>query len=67
VEIQGGVQTTYRFCIAPEFSFSLRFGVDGISIFFIILTNIFIYFCILSLTTATPKLSEALIHLFFLQ
>lgn len=66
-EIQGGIQITYIFNIIPQFSFSLRLGVDGISIFFIILTNLFIYLCILSLSITTPKLSEALIHLFFLQ
>ena len=63
----GGFQETYRFSLIPSFTFALRFGVDGISLFFIILTNLFIFLCILSLNKATPRLNEALIHLFFLQ
>ena len=66
-EVKGGFQSTYSFYLVPSFSFSLRLGVDGISIFFLLLTNLFIYLCILSLNTTTLKLSEALIHLFFLQ
>jgi NADH:ubiquinone oxidoreductase subunit 4 (subunit M) len=66
-EVKGGFQSTYSFYLVPSFSFSLRLGVDGISIFFVLLTNLFIYLCILSLNTTTLKLSEALIHLFFLQ
>lgn len=66
-EVKGGFQSTYSFYLAPSFSFALRLGVDGISIFFVLLTNLFIYLCILSLNPSTLKLSEALIHLFFLQ
>jgi len=66
-EVKGGFQAVYTLFLIPSFSFSLKLGVDGISIFFILLTNIFIYFCIISLNVSTPKLREALIHLFFLQ
>lgn len=65
--VKGGFQSTYTLLLAPSFSFGLRLGVDGISVLFLILTNIFIYLCILSLNPGTPKLSEALFHLFFLQ
>ncbi len=63
----GGFQFTYSFQLIPSLPFSLRFGVDGISIFFILLTNIFIYLCILSLTQNTVRLKEVLLHLLFLQ
>lgn len=66
-EIKGGFQATYTLFLVPSFPFSLRLGVDGISIFFVILTNLFIYLCVLNLKTTTQKLSEALLHLFFLQ
>lgn len=64
---KGGFQETFQFNMLPSFGFSLRFGVDGISIFFIMLTNLFIFLCILSLNESTPRLVEALIHLIFLQ
>ena len=64
---KSGFQETFYFNIVPSFSIALRIGVDGISIFFIILTNLFIFLCILSLTPTTFKLSEALLYLFFLQ
>jgi NADH-quinone oxidoreductase subunit M len=66
-EVKGGFQWTYSFFLVPSLPFALRFGVDGVSIFFIILTNIFIYLCILSLNTSTLRLQEVLMHLFFLQ
>ena len=65
-EVLGGFQATYSFNIIPSFHFPLHLGADSISIFFILLTNFFIYLCILSLKVTTPKLSEALIYLFFL-
>jgi len=64
---KSGFQETFYFNIVPSFSIALRIGVDGISIFFIILTNLFIFLCILSLTPTTFKLNEALLYLFFLQ
>ena len=64
---KSGFQETFHFTLIPSFSFSLRLGIDGISIFFIILTNLFIFLCILSLTPSTFRLKEALLYLFFLQ
>lgn len=64
---KGGFQETFRFALIPSFSFALRLGVDGISLFFIILTNLFIFLCILSLNSNTYRLYEALLYLFFLQ
>jgi NADH-quinone oxidoreductase subunit M len=66
-EVKGGFQFSYNLIVIPSLSIGLRLGVDGISIFFILLTNLFIYLCILSLNVTTPRLSEALLHLFFLQ
>jgi len=63
----GGFQFTYVFNITPTLPYGLRFGVDGISIFFLLLTNIFIYLCILSLNKYTHRLKEVLLHLLFLQ
>ncbi len=64
---KSGFQETFYFSVIPSFSVAFRIGVDGISIFFIILTNLFIFLCILSLTPSTFKLNEALLYLFFLQ
>jgi len=66
-EAKGGFQAIYTFYVIPTLSFELRLGVDGISIFFLILTNIFTYLCILSLNSSTVKINEALIYLFLLQ
>jgi proton-translocating NADH-quinone oxidoreductase chain M len=66
-EVKGGFQSTYTLDFIPTYSLSLKLGVDGISIFFVILTNLFIYLCIFSLDLTTPKLAEALFHLFLLQ
>ena len=63
----GGFQFTYNFQLIPSLPFALRFGVDGISIFFILLTNIFMYLCILSLNSKTFELKNVLLHLLFLQ
>ena len=62
-----GFQEIFYFNVIPSFSVAFRIGVDGISICFIILTNLFIFLCILSLTPSTFKLNEALLYLFFLQ
>jgi len=64
---KNGFQDVAHFAFIPSFSFSLRLGVDGISIFFILLTNFFIFLCILSLSPKSPRLHEALLYLFFLQ
>ena len=65
--ILGGFQFINIFNITPTLMYGFRFGVDGISIFFILLTNIFIYLCILSLNINTTRLKEVLLYLFFLQ
>lgn len=64
---QGFSHDMLSISILPSFVISQRIGVDGLSVFFIILTNLFIFLCILSVNSKTPNLSELLIHLFFLQ
>jgi NADH-quinone oxidoreductase subunit M len=66
-EVKGGFQFSYSLIVIPSLSVGLRLGVDGISIFFVLLTNLFIYLCILSLNVSTSRLLEVLLHLFFLQ
>ncbi len=66
-EVKGGFQFTYTLYVIPSLPMGLRFGVDGISIFFVLLTNLFIYLCILSLNVNTLRLQEVLLHLLFLQ
>ena len=63
----GGFQSSFQFVLSPTIQFPLRFGVDGISLFFLILTNLFIFLCIFSLNVTTPRLHEVLLYLFFLQ
>lgn len=65
--VKTGFQDVVHFALRPSFSFALRLGVDGISIFFILLTNLFIFLCILSLSSNRTRLHEALRYLFFLQ
>lgn len=62
-----GFQETLTLPILPSISVVLRFGVDGISLPFILLTTLFQYLCILSLSPATPRLLDALLSLFLLQ
>ncbi len=64
---KGGFQETFRFALSSSFTFALRLGVDGISLFFLILTNLFIFLCIFSLNPTTNRLHEVLLYLFFLQ
>lgn len=65
--VKTGFQDVVHFSLRPSFSFALRLGVDGISIFFILLTNLFIFLCVLSLSAHMTRLHEALRYLFFLQ
>ena len=58
---------TVRVVLAPSFSIPLRLGIDGISRPFIILTNLTLYLCILSLSSSTPRLLEVLVALLALQ
>lgn len=62
-----GFQETLTLPILPSISVVLRFGVDGISLPFILLTTLFQYLCILSLSPSTPRLLDALLSLFVLQ
>lgn len=60
----------YKFSIflIPSLNFDILLGVDGISLLFILLTNLFIYLCILSLPhNYTKQFNEILIYLFLLQ
>ena len=68
-QTQGDFQHIYSLMLIPStiIPVTFRLGVDGISLFFVILTNIFIYLCILSLNKHTHRLKEVLLHLLFLQ
>lgn len=66
------VQSSYfwfKFSIflIPSLNFDILMGIDGISLLFILLTNLFIYLCILSLPENQKKMHEILIYLFLLQ
>jgi len=58
---------TVSIFLIPSLNFNILLGIDGISIYFILLTNLFIYICILSLSSYQMRLRENLIHLLFLQ
>jgi NADH-quinone oxidoreductase subunit M len=62
-----GFQETVVFQVIPSIFVNFRFGVDGISLPFILLTNLFQYLCILSLSPATPRILDAMLALFLLQ
>lgn len=62
-----GFQFQTQIFIIPALNFNVLLGVDGISIYFLILTNLFIYICILSLSNYQLRLRENLMHLFLLQ
>ena len=66
-QVKSGFQCTYSLFLIPSMTTALKFGVDGISLFFVLLTNIFIYLCILTLNKDTLRLKEVLLHLLFLQ
>lgn len=53
--------------LMPSMNFNILLGVDGISIYFLILTNLITYLCILSLEPTQKRFYEILIYLFFLQ
>ena len=61
-EIKGGFQSTYTIFFVPSFNFALKLGVDGISIFFVLLTNIFIFLCILNLNVSVHKITEVILY-----
>jgi proton-translocating NADH-quinone oxidoreductase chain M len=62
-----GFQFQTQIFLIPALNFNVLLGIDGISIYFLILTNLFIYICILTLSTYQVKLRENLMHLFLLQ
>lgn len=59
----------YQFAlnIIPNMKYDLVFGVDGISIYFIIMTNLFMYLCFLNVSYKDNKMIFMLIILLFLQ
>lgn len=60
----------YKFSVflIPSLNFDILLGIDGISLLFILLTNLFIYLCILSLPhNYTKQFNEILVYLFLLQ
>jgi len=58
---------TVRVVLAPSRRSPLRLGIDGISLPFIILTNLTTYLCILSLNSTTARILEAIFALLALQ
>ena len=62
-----GFQFQTQIFMIPALNFNILLGIDGISIYFLILTSLFIYLCILSLSNYQTKLRENLMHLFLLQ
>ncbi len=62
-----GFQFQTQIFIIPALNFNILLGIDGISIYFLILTNLFVYICILSLSNYQVRLRENLMHLFLLQ
>ena len=62
-----GFQFQTQIFMIPALNFNVLLGVDGISIYFLILTNLFIYICMLSLPNYQLRLRENLMHLFLLQ
>jgi NADH-quinone oxidoreductase subunit M len=62
-----GFQFQTNIFLLPSLDFNVMLGIDGISIYFLILTTLFIYLCILSLSPHQARLRENLMHLFLLQ
>jgi NADH-quinone oxidoreductase subunit M len=58
---------TVRVVLAPSAVTPIRLGIDGISLPFIVLTNLTIYLCVLSLNSSTPRILEAVVALVALQ
>ena len=53
--------------VVPSFNFEFALGIDSISLLFLLLTNLFIYLCILSLPTYQERFNEIMLYLIFLQ
>jgi len=62
-----GFQFVIKFLQIPVFNYELYIGVDGFSLYFILLTNIIIFFCILSLNSNFAQLRSFISLLFLLQ
>jgi NADH-quinone oxidoreductase subunit M len=68
-ERAGGFSSGLALTLAPATAFPLplHLGLDGLSLPFLLLTNLIQFLTILSLRPATPRLLEALLALLFLQ
>lgn len=62
-----GFQFVDKLLQIPVFNYEVLIGVDGFSLYFIILTNIIIFLCIVSLTPSTIQLRSLISLLFLLQ
>lgn len=57
----------WEFYLNPFSDLPMSFGIDAISWFFIILTNLFIFLCIFSIDYNLTRFKELIIYLFILQ
>lgn len=62
-----GFQFQTSVFLIPSLNYNILFGIDGLSIFFIILTNLTTYLCLLSLSHTQKRFYEISIYLFILQ
>jgi len=62
----GGFQLSFSVSLLPSVVLPISFGVDGISLPFILLTTLRHFLCVLSLSPSTPRLTDALVALTFL-
>lgn len=62
-----GFDQIFSIFIITSLNFEISLGIDGISVLFLILTNLFIYLSIFSLPENQKKMHEILIYLFLLQ
>jgi NADH-quinone oxidoreductase subunit M len=63
ISIRHGRQETFVVSLLPSIPVSVAFGIDGISLPFILLTTLRHFLCVLSLSSSTPRLLEALVAL----
>jgi len=62
-----GLDAVFTFPLVPSLGLAFRFGVDGLSLPFLLLTTAFQPLCLLSLSSGTPRILSALIALFLLE
>jgi NADH-quinone oxidoreductase subunit M len=62
-----GLDAIFTFSLVPSLGLPFRFGVDGLSLPFLLLTTAFQPLCLLSLSSGTPRILSALIALFLLE